>query len=138
MLFRSKDFYRQASERAAIFPLKGYVIGDKNDPIRLKEFAQLLQRHQINIYQLPPSLADKQFSASNSILIPMDQPQHSLIRTIFEKTLEYKDSLFYDITSWTLPLAYGLEFKELTALNLTGASLIPDLFTNKSFLDDPL
>ena len=136
LLQYQRDFYRQASERAATFPVKGYVIGDKNDPIRLKEFAQLLQRHQINIYKLPPSLADKQFSATNSILVPLDQPQHSLIRTIFEKTLEYRDSLFYDITSWTLPLAYGLEYKELNSLNLSGATLLPDLFSNKSFLDD--
>jgi hypothetical protein len=38
-----------------------------------------------------------------------------LIRAIFEKTLNYKDSLFYDITSWTLPLAYGLSSAEVNA-----------------------
>lgn len=136
LLRHQREFYKQASARAAAFPVKGYVIGDKNDPIRLKEFAQLLQRHQISIYNLPSTLADKQFSPGTSILVPLDQPQHTLIRTIFEKTLDYRDSLFYDITSWTLPLAYGLEYKELNSLSLTGASLIPDLFSNKTFLDD--
>jgi hypothetical protein len=136
LLQYQRDFYRQASARAAVFPVKGYVIGDKNDPIRLKEFAQLLQRHQINIYSLPASLADKQFATTSSIMVPLDQPQHTLIRTIFEKTLEYKDSLFYDITAWTLPLAYGLEYKELTTVPTEGASLLPSLFTNKTFLDE--
>ncbi|HYC27773.1 MAG TPA: zinc carboxypeptidase, partial [Chitinophagaceae bacterium] len=42
---------------------------------------------------------------------------HRLIRAIFEKTLNYKDSLFYDITSWTMPLAFGLPYAELTATN---------------------
>ena len=136
LLQHQRDFYKQSSERAASFSVKGYVIGDNNDPMRLREFAQLLQRHQINIYKLPVSMSDKQFSPANAILVPLDQPQHTLIRTIFEKTLEYKDSLFYDITSWTLPLAYGLEYKELNTVSLNGATPLPDLFSNKSFLDE--
>lgn len=47
-------------------------------------------------------------------MVSLNQPQHSLIRAIFEKTLEYKDSLFYDITAWTFPLAFGLPYRELT------------------------
>ena len=43
------------------------------------------------------------------------QPQHRLIRGIFEKTLNYKDSIFYDITAWTMPLAFGLPYAELSA-----------------------
>ena len=127
------DFYKQASSRAASFPVKGYVVGEQQDPAKLLEFATLLQRHQIQIYKLPAAFSDKQFSSASSFLVPLDQPQHSLIRTIFEKTLDYKDSLFYDITSWTLPLAFGLDYKELTAVNLQGASLIPSLLENRSF-----
>ena len=47
--------------------------------------------------------------------MPANQPQYSLIKAIFEKTLNYKDSLFYDITSWTMPLAFGLPYAELNA-----------------------
>ena len=32
-----------------------------------------------------------------------------------EKTIEYKDSLFYDITAWTMPLAFGLPSAALNA-----------------------
>jgi hypothetical protein len=127
------DFYKQAPAKAAAYPVKGYLIGDKKDPAKVQEFATLLQRHQIQLYSLPPSVADKQFSVSSSFVVSLDQPQHSLIRTIFEKTLEYKDSLFYDITSWTLPLAYGLEYKELATINLQGATAIPSLLTNKTY-----
>ncbi|MBM3413009.1 MAG: zinc carboxypeptidase [Bacteroidetes bacterium] len=136
LLQHQRNFYKQAAARAASYSTKGYLVGDKQDPVRLLEFAQLLQRHQIKIYSLPAGMADKQFAASRSILVPLDQPQHSLIRTIFEKTLTYQDSLFYDITAWTMPLAYGLDFKELNAVNLNGAQQIPDLFTEKSYLND--
>ncbi len=137
LLQHQRDFYKQAATRATAYPVKGYIVGDKQDPVRLREFAQLLQRHQIKIYSVPGTMADKQFPASSSILVPLDQPQHTLIRTIFEKTLTYQDSLFYDITAWTLPLAYGLDFKELNVVNLTGAKQILDLFSEKSFLDHP-
>lgn len=134
LLQYQRDFYKQAPSRAAAYPVKGYVVGDRQDQVRLEEFAQLLQRHQIKVYSLPANMADKQFSISSSILVPLDQPQHTLIRAIFEKTLTYQDSLFYDITAWTLPLAYGLDFKELSAVNLTGAEQLPNLFSEKSFL----
>ena len=32
---------------------------------------------------------------------------------MFEKRTRFEDSLFYDISSWTLPLAFGLEYEEL-------------------------
>src|SRR5690606_16287902 len=47
--------------------------------------------------------------------VPFHQAQFLLLRSIFEKTLEYKDSLFYDITSWTMPLAFGISHQPLTA-----------------------
>ena len=52
---------------------------------------------------------------SGSFVVPANQPQYRLIKTIFEKTLNYKDSLFYDITAWTMPLAFGLPSAELNA-----------------------
>jgi hypothetical protein len=76
----------------------------------------LLNRHQIKIYSLPASVADADFQKGYAFVVPLDQPQHTLIRTIFERTADYKDSLFYDITSWTLPLAMGLQSKELSSI----------------------
>ena len=135
LLRYQRDFYKQASARAAAYPVKGYVVGDKKDPAKLKEFATMLQRHQIVLYSLPAGLSDSQFASASSFLVPLDQPQHSLIRAIFEKTLAYQDSLFYDITSWTIPLAYGLDYKELSAVSLKGAQEIPALLANKTYLD---
>jgi hypothetical protein len=111
-----RDFYKQVPARAAAHPVKAYVVGAKKDQPRIREFATLLQRHHIKIYGLPADWSDADFQKGYSFMVPLDQPQHTLIRTIFEKTADYKDSLFYDITSWTLPLAMGLQAKELTAM----------------------
>jgi hypothetical protein len=39
---------------------------------------------------------------------------------MFEKRSKFEDSLFYDISSWTLPLAFGLDYDELKAAPATG------------------
>ncbi len=120
-----RDFYKQSSARAAAYPIKGYVFGDKNDKARTFHFAEMLQRQQIALYQLPSGWRDTDpnspgFEKGSAYIVPLDQPQHSLVRAIFEKTLDYRDSLFYDITSWTMPLAFGLPYSEITTAPATG------------------
>ncbi|MES1220485.1 MAG: M14 metallopeptidase family protein, partial [Bacteroidota bacterium] len=115
-----RDFYKQAANRASLFPVKAYVFGDKNDNGKTFHFAEMLKRHQIELNYLPDSWKDGDpiaigFEKASSYMVSLNQPQHSLIRAIFEKTLDYKDSLFYDITSWTMPLAFGMPYAELTS-----------------------
>jgi len=121
LLEYQRDFYKQSPGRAAAYPVKGYVFGDRNDKAKTFEFATMLKRHQIEIHELPEGWADKDYERESSFIVSLNQPQHSLIRAIFEKTFDYKDSLFYDITSWTMPLAFGLPSKELTAITGMGA-----------------
>jgi hypothetical protein len=121
-----RDFFKQASNRAAAFATKAYVFGDKNDKAKTFEFATMLKRHQIEINELPDNWGDKDpiaigFEKGSAFIVSLNQPQHSLIRGIFDKTLDYKDSLFYDITAWTMPLAFGLPWKELTTIPGPGA-----------------
>jgi len=123
-----RDFYKSSVADAASFATKGYVIGNERDETKTAEFITMLQRHQIEVYELASNIkADgKDFKKGSAFVIPAGQPQHRLIRGIFDKTLEYKDSLFYDITAWTMPLAFGLQYAELNASqfnkNLLGAA----------------
>jgi hypothetical protein len=120
LLEYQRDFYRQYASRAAAYPVKGYVFGDKNDKAKTFLFAEMLRRHQVEINYLPDNWADRDFEKESAFLVSLNQPQHNLIRSIFEKTLQYKDSLFYDITAWTMPLAFGLPYKELTGAIAAG------------------
>ena len=45
--------------------------------------------------------------------MPLHQPQYKLVRTIFEKVLEFEDSLFYDVSTWTKPLAFNLPYEKI-------------------------
>ncbi len=112
-----REFYKSSMEESATSSIKGYVFGDATDISKTKLFIQMLQRHQIKVFELQKDFVvdGQKFQKGHHYLIPSNQSKYKIIRTIFDKTLAYKDSLFYDITSWTMPLAFGLDYKELTA-----------------------
>ena len=120
-----RDFYISALSEAAAYPVKAFVYSSPNDQGKIRIFNTMLRRHQINVYKLKDNLKlnGKDFSSENSCIVPVNQSQFRLIRGIFEKTLNYKDSLFYDITAWTMPLAFGFINAELTASQFTSSQL---------------
>jgi hypothetical protein len=126
-----RDFYKGVVAEAASAPVKAYVFGDDNDLGKTNTFLTMLLRHQIDVHNLKSIIkADGyEFKNGTAYIVPAAQPQHRLIKAIFEKTLSYKDSLFYDITSWTMPLAFGLPYAELNAAQFN-ANLLGDKFTD--------
>ena len=92
---------------------KGYIFGDKFDVTKTKLFVQMLQRQQIQVKEIN----------ANEYSVALNQPQQGLIKGIFNKQLVFSDSLFYDITSWTMPLAFGIPYKETILTNAAAPSL---------------
>ncbi|MFN5005599.1 MAG: M14 family metallopeptidase [Bacteroidota bacterium] len=114
LLEYQRDFYKSASAEAAKDLTKAVVVGSR-DKVKLFHFIEMVQRQQIDVHKLTTnqSFGGKNFDVENSYVIPFNQPQYRLIKSMVEKRLQFKDSLFYDISSWTLPLAYGLDFEEV-------------------------
>ena len=115
-----RDFYKSAMTESSSAAVKAYVFGEVNDRAKTFHFTEMLKRHQIEVYALNSNIkvnnlsgAATEFQKGSAFIVPANQPQYRLIRAIFEKTTNYKDSLFYDITSWTMPLAFGLSSAEL-------------------------
>ncbi len=120
-----KTFYQSALQQAAAATVQAYVFGDAGDHNKTEQFVAMLLRHQIAIYKPAHDITanGKIFTAADAFVVPMQQPQFKLLRTVFEKTLTYKDSLFYDITAWTMPLAFGLPYSELGTAQFSKALL---------------
>ena len=112
-----REFYRNAMTESAAATTKAYIYGDENDKAKTFHFTEMLLRQQIEVYEVKNKVAadGTDFKQGTSYVVPSNQPQYKVIKAIFEKTLTYKDSLFYDITSWTMPLAFGLPSAELGA-----------------------
>lgn len=109
-----RDFYKGSLTEAAKDPVKAYVFGSR-DKAKVFHLAEILSRQQIEFYK-PSTRAvinGKNFETESSYIVPLNQAQYRLIQGMFGKITQFKDSLFYDISSWTLPLAFGLEYEEL-------------------------
>lgn len=128
MLKYQRDFYKDVEKEAAAYPVKAFVVGDQYDRTRTKIFIDMLLRHQVDIFSLKQDYAadGKQFKAGKAFVIPASQQQFKIIKTVFEKTFEYKDSLFYDVTAWTMSLAFGMPTAEVKTSydQLLGAKVI--------------
>lgn len=108
-----RNFYRESSTDA----IKTYIIGGSRDKARQWEMLNILRRNEIDAYQLGADLTldGKSFKKGEAYAVPMTQPQHRLIRSMFEKRTSFDDSLFYDISSWTMPLCFNLPYAESRA-----------------------
>jgi hypothetical protein len=115
LLEHQRWFYQSAQKEAAADPEKGYVFGAAGDAVRPLELVEMLRRHKIEVYKAAeaPSVQGSKISSENSYVVPLNQPQYRLIKAIFETRKTFTDSLFYDISAWTLPLAYNLPYKAL-------------------------
>jgi hypothetical protein len=99
-----KQFYLTAKQQAANSVIKGYSFGDPNDFNRTKAFIDLLLLHKIDVYKVPNS---------TNYFVPTAQDNYIMVRSIFENQITYKDSTFYDASTWSLIHAYGIPFSEM-------------------------
>lgn len=109
LLAYQHDFFKDALTTVNV---ESYVYGDAKDKMKTQLFTQMLLRNDIDVYETTQEIknADGSFAAGSSYMVPLQQKQLALVKAIFEKTLDYKDSLFYDITAWTMPLGYALPY----------------------------
>jgi hypothetical protein len=117
-----RDFYKSALVEARKSDVKGYVFADGTLPARL--FLELLGNHHINVQNLSGNLTlgTQTFQSGKAFFIPTEQAQYRLVRAIFERTTTFKDSIFYDISAWTLPDAFGLEWSPVTTKDFKTSS----------------
>ncbi|SNS92464.1 Zinc carboxypeptidase [Ekhidna lutea] len=110
-----KEFYQGAANLASRDAVKAYVFGSAKDPVRNYELAKMLVQHEIEVYEIKSSVSKngKQFSSGNGYIVPMNQSQYRLAKAIFETRTSFTDSLFYDVSTWTMPLAFNLPYAEL-------------------------
>lgn len=107
-----RDFFAQNERESARDGLTGWVFTADGDPERAARFVRLLNMHDIAVYELgaDTTLEGQSFKAGTSYYVPMAQTNNRMIRGIFERFTEFDEDVFYDVSGWTLPLAYDLEY----------------------------
>lgn len=117
-----QQFYKNAKSNAAKSKTKAIIFGDSKDASKTWHLAEILSRHKIKFNQLKNdvSLNGKKYKKGASYVVPMNQKNYQLINAMFEKRTTFTDSLFYDISAWTFPLAFNLDYTETTSLSNLG------------------
>ena len=115
-----REFYSNARKEA--HGKEAIVFGDEKDPSKVYHLAEILERHSIKFYELKNDFIHNgiHFKKGYSYVVPKNQKQHRLINAIFEKRTKFQDSLFYDVSAWTFPLAFNLDYTEEAKTNLIG------------------
>jgi len=115
MLGYQRDFYESALSEGAAFPVRGWVFGSPHDHSLNREFLDLLLRHRIEVFELAGdrTVDGREFRTGEAWVVPVEQPEYRLVRSMFERTDTYADSVFYDASTWTMSLAYGIAHGEI-------------------------
>ena len=112
LLRYQRDFYSDALADARRADNTGWILSLERGRTRAQRFTQLMQRHRVQFHELTEDvmLDGKTIRAGEGYVVPAEQPQYRAIKAFTERTLVYEDSLFYDVSTWTLPLAFDVDW----------------------------
>lgn len=118
LLQMQQDFYSDALKLADKDPVKAYIFGNENDIVKTQYFIELLNRHQIDVFENEKEVSKNGvvFKPAKSFVVPLKQKQFRLIKSLFDKVITFADSTFYDVSTWTFPYTFNIPFAELTTL----------------------
>lgn len=118
---RLQDFQQRwfaaASDKARANSTKAYLF-TSNDQGRFAHFLDLLNAHDIEVrfVETDQVIDGQSFTANQSAIVYLDQPRYALVEGIFAVQSPPEDQVvFYDISGWTLPHAFGLRHVALNA-----------------------
>ena len=105
-----REFYKESRDLYQADSIKAYVFGEQRDRARLYAFIEVLLQHKVEVYKIDDEEQDEL-----EFIVPMQQSQYRMVKAIFDQQVEFEDSLFYDVSAWTLPLAFDIHFEALHA-----------------------
>lgn len=111
-----KGFFEQAMAEADEDERAGFVIGGQADRARTVALVELLIRQDVRVQRLEQAITvdGQRFEPGNAWLVPLDQPQYRFILAMLERQLTFPATRFYDVSTWTLPLAFNVPIRSLS------------------------
>ena len=119
LLAHTAEFYGQGREAfAKTLDVDAYLLPLAGQRARATELAELLARHRIEVYPLSGSLTSggRTYGPGEGFVVPARQRQARLIQAILEPNTAFADSLFYDVSTWSLPEAFGVDLLRVARL----------------------
>ena len=125
-------FFKSSKLEAKKMKKKGIVFGNQKDISSTYKLIDVLKFHDINIHRLKKDLKlnGKIYSTDKSFVVPLDQEKFKVIQAIFNKQKKFKDSTFYDVSTWTIPLAFDVNYEKISDTDLIGDMIKGNLEIN--------
>jgi hypothetical protein len=103
-----KDARKESEDSGAV------IFGDHTDTGRTDALAEILLRHKIEVRSLKNDISKngRTYKKGSAYIVPKNQKNSRLINAMFERRTAFQDSLFYDISAWTFPLAFDMDYDE--------------------------
>ena len=120
-----KDFHDNQVELTSK-SIENIVFGKNKDKSTVYHLAEVLKSHKIKFNTISEDieLNGTAYSKNNSYIIPLNQPKRTLIRAMFDTQTSFKDSLFYDVSAWTFPLAFNVNYSMTNGLSKSSVEKI--------------
>ncbi|MCX6133573.1 MAG: M14 family metallopeptidase [Ignavibacteriales bacterium] len=118
---RIEDFYGfWITAPQSVGLIKGYLISNTEDPTRSNKVIETLLRQGIEVHQLTDAVAlqvqeyytskwTREKIPKGTYFVSTVQPQARLVKTLLEPVTAVRDTFFYDVSAWSLPIASGLK-----------------------------
>jgi hypothetical protein len=122
LLDMQRDFYTSALREADASPVKGYVFSISDDRGSGARFIENLIRHKIEVYRCGRSVTKngETYGGSDSYYVPLRQKENRFIRSLFEPVSRFDDTVFYDISTWVLPMSFNISYSGISSAEAAG------------------
>jgi hypothetical protein len=102
-----QEFFKASLTKKAKSGFLGYEFKEKYDQNRKKAFIEQLLTHKIKVYK-----------DGDTYTVPLKQPQHRMVQTMFETYSQFRDSVFYDASAWSIANFYNIKYKGVKSVKL--------------------
>ena len=118
-------------KEAIALPEKGYIFDGNGSDAVSYHFMELLANHKLQVNRLAKAttINGHTYDPAHAYVIPMDQRHSMVLRSFLERNTQFKDSLFYDLSTWNMAEAFGLNYAPLkSTAGLLGESVTAPMF----------
>ncbi|MEM9828777.1 MAG: M14 family zinc carboxypeptidase [Planctomycetota bacterium] len=114
LLEYKRSFYQESMNQARQQDTRTLVYTCPNNRSRLQAFAEVLKRHQLDCYWLKSDIAyGDETLTKDSLVVPTDQAEYRFLKSLRMRLQSFEENIFYDVSTWCLPLAFNLDERAL-------------------------
>lgn len=103
---------------------KAYVFDGNGSEAISYHFIELLRAHNLSVAKLAKNvtLNGHVYRKDSAYIVPVQQHNSMILRSLFESNKQFKDSLFYDVSTWNMAEAFNLNYAAVKSpiVGLTG------------------